>query len=677
MIPEIGQFALILALILALAQGILPIIGAARGMPAWMGVARPAAQGQFLFVALAFVCLGWSFASNDFSVLNVATNSNSQLPLQYRIAATWGSHEGSMLLWVLMLGLWTAAVSLFSRHLPDVMVARVIGVMGLVSTGFLLFTLLTSNPFTRLLPAAEDGRDLNPLLQDPGMVIHPPMLYMGYVGFSVAFAFAIAALLGGRLDATWARWSRPWTILAWCFLTLGIALGSWWAYYELGWGGWWFWDPVENASFMPWLVGTALLHSLAVTEKRGGFRSWTVLLAISAFSLSLLGTFLVRSGVLTSVHAFATDPRRGVFILGFLVLVIGGSLALFAWRAPKVGLGGTFEPVSRESMLLTNNVFLVVAAGSVLLGTLYPLFLDALNLGKISVGPPYFETVFVPLMTPALFLMGVGPITRWKEASLADLARKLRWALGVSVATALLVPLAVAGWSFASWSPMVSFGLALAFWIFASGFVNLRERFARLPGGFGAKLASQPSGYYGMLVAHLGVAVFIAGVTLVKGYEVERDVRMAVGDTVAVGGYTFRFDGTQNAKGPNYRASRGTVRVSRDGKEIAVLHPEKRAYNVSNMPMTEADIDTGFFGDLYVSLGEPVEDGAWSVRIYYKPFITWIWGGCAIMALGGLLALADRRYRMTARREERSPATTIAAAPVRGPTKGQRGVQGA
>jgi cytochrome c-type biogenesis protein CcmF len=674
MIPEIGQFALILALTLALAQGILPIIGAARGMPAWMGVARPAAQGQFLFVALAFVCLGWSFASNDFSVLNVATNSNSQLPLQYRIAATWGSHEGSMLLWVLMLGLWTAAVSLFSRHLPDVMVARVIGVMGLVSTGFLLFMLLTSNPFTRLLPAAEDGRDLNPLLQDPGMVIHPPMLYMGYVGFSVAFAFAIAALLGGRLDATWARWSRPWTILAWCFLTAGIALGSWWAYYELGWGGWWFWDPVENASFMPWLVGTALLHSLAVTEKRGGFRSWTVLLAICAFSLSLLGTFLVRSGVLTSVHAFATDPRRGIFILIFLVIVIGGSLALFAWRAPKVGLGGTFEPVSRESMLLTNNVFLVVAAGSVLLGTLYPLFLDALNLGKISVGPPYFEAVFVPLMTPALFLMGVGPIARWKEASLGELALKLRWALAVSVVSAILVPLAVADWSFAKWPLMVSFGLALAFWIFVAGLVNLRERLARMPGGIGAKLASQPGGYYGMLLAHFGVAVFIVGITLVKGYEVERDVRMAVGDTVTVGGYTFRFEGAQAAKGPNYRASRGTVRVSRDGREVVVLRPEKRAYNVSNMPMTEAAIETGLLGDLYVSLGEPVDDGAWSVRIYYKPFVTWIWGGCAIMALGGLLALADRRYRMAARREERPMPAGI---PAQRPAKGRRGVQGA
>src|SRR6476659_2466100 len=406
MVPEIGHFALILALLLALTQGVLPIIGAARGIPAWMALARPAAQGQFTFIAIAFGCLAWSFMNNDFSVLNVATNSNSQLPLHYRFAATWGSHEGSLLLWVLMLNVWTVAVSVFSRHLPEQMAARVIGVMGLVSVGFILFMLLTSNPFDRLFPAAADGRDLNPLLQDPGMVIHPPMLYMGYVGFSVAFAFAIAALLGGRLDATWARWSRPWTTLAWCVLTLGIALGSGWAYYELGWGGWWFWDPVENASFMPWLVGTALIHSLAVTEKRGGFKSWTVLLAICAFSLSLLGTFLVRSGVLTSVHAFATDPRRGIFILAFLAIVIGGSLVLFAWRAPRVGLGGTFGVVSRESMLLTNNVLLIVAAGSVLRGTLYPLVRDALDLGKMAVGPPYFDSVFVPLMTPALFLMG-------------------------------------------------------------------------------------------------------------------------------------------------------------------------------------------------------------------------------------------------------------------------------
>src|SRR5262245_52078134 len=572
MIPEIGHFSLILALTLALAQGVLPLLGAARAVPEWMALARPAAQGQFVFVAIAFVCLGWSFANNDFSVLNVASNSNSQLPLHYRIAATWGSHEGSLLLWVLMLSIWTVAVTVFSRRLPDEMVARVIGVMGLISVGFILFLLLTSNPFERLLPPAPDGRDLNPLLQDPGMVIHPPMLYMGYVGFSVAFAFAIAALLGGRLDATWARWSRPWTTLAWCFLTCGIALGSWWAYYELGWGGWWFWDPVENASFMPWLAGTALIHSLAVTEKRGAFRSWTVLLAILAFSLSLLGTFLVRSGVLTSVHAFATDPRRGIFILGFLVLVIGGSLALFAWRAPRVGLGGAFDAVSRESALLANNVLLVVACGSVLLGTLYPLFLDALGLGKISVGPPYFEIVFVPLMAPAVFLMGIGPIVRWKEGTVPELAVRLRWALAVSVVTALLLPVALG-----TWKPLTSFGLLLVCWVLLSAVVNLRSRVTSVAGGsLAARLRAQPRTYYGMLVAHCGVAVFIIGVTLVKAYEMERDVRMAPGDVITVGGYTFRFDGVKDVAGPNYRAGRGTVTVSRDGKAVAVLTPEKR-----------------------------------------------------------------------------------------------------
>ncbi len=647
MVPEIGQFALILALLLALAQGVLPIVGAARANSAWVGVARPAAQGQFVFVAIAFGCLAWSFANNDFSVLNVATNSNSQLPLQYRLAATWGSHEGSLLLWVLMLSVWTVAVTAFSRHLPEEMVARVLGVMGLVSVGFLLFMLLTSNPFDRLLPAAADGRDLNPLLQDPGMVIHPPMLYMGYVGFSVAFAFAIAALLGGRLDATWARWSRPWTTLAWCFLTLGIMLGSWWAYYELGWGGWWFWDPVENASFMPWLFGTALIHSLAVTEKRGSFKSWTVLLAICAFSLSLLGTFLVRSGVLTSVHAFATDPKRGIFILAFLTVVIGGSLALFAWRAPRVGLGGKFEPVSRESMLLANNVLLIAAAGSVLLGTLYPLFLDALKLGKISVGPPYFDAVFVPLMTPAVFLMGIGPLARWKEASLPELAVRLKWALGVSLITALLLPFVMG-----RWTPLVAFGLLLGAWIIATSAVALKYRLSRHDGNLWTRLGAQPRAYYGMLLAHCGVAVFIIGVTLVKGYETERDVRMAVGDSVTVGSYTFRFDGAREITGPNYRGSRGAIDVSRDGRHVRVLHPEKRVYHVQQMPMTEAAIDTGFFGDIYVSLGEPVSGGAWSVRVYHKPFVTWIWGGCIIMALGGLLALCDRRYRVPARRSE-------------------------
>ena len=661
MIPEIGQFSLILALTLALALGTLPLIGAARGVHEWMALARPAAQGQFVFVAIAFGCLAYSFATSDFSVLNVVSNSNSRLPLHYRIAATWGSHEGSLLLWMLMLSAWAVAVSVFSRRLPEEMVARVLGVMGLISVGFLLFMLLTSNPFERLVPAAPDGRDLNPLLQDPGMVIHPPMLYMGYVGFSVAFAFAIAALLGGKLDATWARWSRPWTTLAWCFLTCGIALGSWWAYYELGWGGWWFWDPVENASFMPWLVGTALIHSLAVTEKRGAFRSWTVLLAILAFSLSLLGTFLVRSGVLTSVHAFATDPRRGIFILGFLALVIGGSLALFAWRAPRVGLGGAFEVVSRESMLLANNVLLVVAAGAVLLGTLYPLVLDALNLGKISVGPPYFEAVFVPVLAPAIFLMGIGPLARWKEASLPELAVRLRWALAVSVVSALIVP-AVMG----RWSPLVSGGLLLAFWVGATALLNLGSRLGTAGATDArpvmARLRAQSRSYYGMIAAHCGVAVFIVGVTLVKGYEVERDLRMSPGDTATVGGYVFRFDGSREVTGPNYRAARGTVVVTREsGSEVALLHPEKRIYLVQQNAMTEAAIATGPLRDLYVSLGEPVDGGAWSVRIYYKPFVVWIWAGCAIMALGGLLALSDRRYRAVGRREVAGGASRLAS----------------
>src|SRR5881628_214428 len=446
MIPEIGQLALILALLLAATQATLPLIGVARRVPAWVALARSAAQGQFVFVAGAFAALAWSFVTNDFSVANVASNSNSRLPVPYRFAATWGSHEGSMLLWVLMLAAWSVAVTLFSRHLPEETVARVLGVMAIVSCGFLLFMLLTSNPFERVFPPPSDGRDLNPLLQDPGMVMHPPMLYMGYVGFSVAFSFAIAALLAGRLDSAWARWSRPWTTAAWCFLTCGVMLGSWWAYYELGWGGWWFWDPVENASFMPWLVATALIHSLAVTEKRNSFKNWTVLLAILAFSLSLLGTFLVRSGVLSSVHAFATDPRRGLFIFAFLILVIGGSLALYAWRAKQVGLGSKFEVLSRESLLLTNNVLLVVAAGSVLLGTLYPLFIAALNLGKLSVGPPYFNTVFVPLMAPAMFLMGVGPIARWKQAKLPDLAVRLRWAFALSFLMALVLPLIIGGW---------------------------------------------------------------------------------------------------------------------------------------------------------------------------------------------------------------------------------------
>ncbi|MGA8048753.1 MAG: heme lyase CcmF/NrfE family subunit [Burkholderiales bacterium] len=669
MIPELGHFALIVALTLALVQGTLPIIGAAKGIPGFVAVARPAAQGQFVFVAIAFGCLAWSFLSSDFSVQYVAANSNSKLPLQYKFAAVWGGHEGSLLLWVQMLTLWMLAVTVFSRRLPDDVVARILGVMGLVSVGFLTFMLATSDPFDRLLPAAAEGRDLNPLLQDPGMVFHPPMLYMGYVGFSVAFAFAVAALIDGRLDAAWARWTRPWTTAAWVFLTLGIALGSAWAYYELGWGGWWFWDPVENASFMPWLVGTALLHSLAVTEKRGGFKAWTVLLAIMAFSLSLLGTFLVRSGVLTSVHAFATDPRRGIFILAFLVLVIGASLTLFAWRAPRVGLGGRFELVSRESMLLTNNVLLVVAAGAVLLGTLYPLVLDALGLGKISVGPPYFDTVFVPLMTPALFLMGVGPMARWREASVPELAKRLKWALGVSVVTALLVPLALG-----QWTPMKSFGLLLAFWIFASTGQSLITRLRAQPdAGPLGRLRAVPRAQLGMLLAHAGVGVFVVGVTMVKGYEIERDLKMDPGDTATVGGYTFRFDGVGDARGPNYVAARGTVRVLRDGKPAFTLHPEKRSYSAQEAQMTEAAIHTGITRDLYVSLGDPVGAGAWTVRIYYKPFVVWIWGGCVVMALGGLLAASDRRYRTAVRRRE-TPAIEGKARKPRGPLpQGERG----
>jgi cytochrome c-type biogenesis protein CcmF len=658
MIGEIGHFCLIVALMLALAQGILPLVGAARGRPTWMVVAQPAAQGQFLFVAIAFALLTAAFVNNDFSVTVVAQHSNTQLPTAYRVAAVWGGHEGSMLLWVLMLSVWGVAVSLFSKRLPGVFVARVLGVMGLVATGFLGFLLFTSNPFERLLPAAAEGRDLNPLLQDPGMVIHPPMLYMGYVGFSVAFCFAIAALLSGRLDATWARWSRPWTTVAWMFLTLGIAIGSWWAYYELGWGGWWFWDPVENASFLPWLVGTALIHSLAVTEKRGVFRSWTVLLAIFAFSFSLLGTFLVRSGVLTSVHAFATDPKRGVFILGFLVVVVGGSLALFAARAPKVGMGGGFSAVSRESMLLVNNVLLAVATGSVLLGTLYPLLLDSLELGKISVGPPYFEAVFVPLMAPAVFLMGVGPLARWRDAPLPDLAKRLRWALVAAVAAAA-VSIAAGG------SLLAALGILLAAWIVASTLVNLMERTRNAGGNVAQRLVRAPGllprAEWGMIVAHLGVAVFIFGVTMVKTWEAEKDVKMSPGTSATLGGYTFAMESMGEYNGPNYIALKAVVKVTKGERVVDTMYPEKRLYTASQMPMTEAAIDAGLTRDLYVSIGEALEDNSFAVRLQVKPFVDWIWGGALLMALGGLLAATDRRYRI-AREEKRAAAGSLAGA---------------
>ena len=660
MIPEIGHFALWLALGVSLVLGVVPMLGAARGRADWMALARPSTLLLFVLVAFSFACLMASFVRHDFSVLYVASNSNSALPLPYRIAGVWGGHEGSLLLWVLMLCVWMLAVARFSAHLPGAVLARILAVMGLVTLGFLLFMLLTSNPFDRLWPAAPDGRDLNPLLQDPGMVIHPPLLYMGYVGFSVAFAFAIAALIGGNLDATWARWTRPWTTIAWMFLTIGIALGSWWAYYELGWGGWWFWDPVENASFMPWLVGTALIHSLAVTEKRGSFKSWTVLLAIMAFSLSLLGTFLVRSGVLSSVHAFATDPRRGLFILAFLVITIGASLALYAWRAPQVGLGARFEPISRETALLANNVLLIVAAAAVLLGTLYPLALDALGMGKISVGPPYFDSVFVPLMAPAIFLMGIGPMARWKSAELPDVARRLRWALGVAVVAAV-----ASAWLAGGVTLVGTFGLLMAFWIVAALATHLHEHV--MPAG--AKLAGVPHrltliprATYGMMLAHLGVAVFCFGVAMVKSYEVERDVKMAPGDSTTLRGYTFTFRGAREVQGPNYVAMQGAIEVTHGGRKVNELHPEKRLYRVQQNTMTEAAIDTGFTRDLYVALGEGIDDGkSWIVRIYLKPFIDWIWGGAFMMALGGLLAATDRRYRAKRRSEETLPANLGAA----------------
>ncbi len=660
MIPEIGHFSLILALLVSLVLGSFPIIGAARGNTVWMGLAKPLAGVQFFLIAFAFLCLVYAFAFMDYSVLYVANNSNSKLPLQFRIAAVWGGHEGSLLLWALILSIWTVAVSLFSKRIPDDMRARILGVMGLISVGFLLFMLMVSNPFERLIPAALDGRDLNPLLQDPGMIFHPPMLYMGYVGFSVAFAFSIAALLGGQLDAAWARWSRPWTILAWIFLTVGIMAGSNWAYYELGWGGWWFWDAVENASFMPWLVGTALIHSLAVTEKRGSFKAWTVLLAICAFSLSLLGTFLVRSGVLTSVHAFATDPRRGIFILAFLVIVIGGSLLLFAWRASTVGRGGKFDVVSRESFLLANNVLLAVAALSVLLGTLYPLFLDALNLGKISVGPPYFDAVFAPLMAPAIFLMGVGPIARWKEAALPELAMRLRWAFGISIATAVILPLMLG-----NFTPMIGLGLFLAFWVFATTAELVYQRLGKSDLPLMGRIKANSRSWWGMVIAHLGIAVFVLGVTIVKGFESEIAVKMLPGDVAHLAGYDFTFDGVVDRKGPNYEASHGQIHVTKNGVLRTILEPEKRLYTVTNMPMTEAGISPHLIHDLYASLGEPLDGGAWSVRIYHKPMVEWVWFGCLMMAFGGFLALADKRYRL----KKRAPSKEITSKEVKSSKK--------
>lgn len=650
MMPELGHFALVLALMVALLpQSLMPLIGAARGNARWVAMARVAALVQLALVLIAYLCLTLAFVRDDFSVELAVRHSNLDLPLPYKLAAVWGNHEGSILLWALILAGWTAAVALRSRQLPPELTARVIAVMGLISVGVLAFTLFTSNPFTRRLPPAPDGHDLNPLLQDLGMIFHPPLLYMGYVGFSVAFAFAVAALISGRLDSTWARWSRPWTTAAWMFLTLGIALGSAWAYYELGWGGWWFWDPVENASFLPWLVGTALIHSLAVTEKRGSFKMWTVLLAILAFTLSLTGTFLVRSGVITSVHAFATDPARGVAILVFLCLVTGVSLALFAWRGPRVREGGSFDLVSRESFLLVNNVVLVVAAAVVLLGTVYPLVLDALDLGKISVGPAYFNTVLLPLLTPALLLMGVASLARWRRSPVAELALRLRWALAASLALAAGAMLALG-----NARPQLAVYLFLAAWVVTS---SLAAVAGHLRGSavtrWVGRLRTQTGSWYGMLLAHLGVAVFAIGVTLVSHLETEQELRMEVGATAQVGRHAFTLERVDNVDGPNYAALRARFAVrGEDGPAVEIL-AEKRLYRASQTSMTEVGLRRGLLRDLYISLGEPLDGGrAWSVRIYVKPFVNWIWIGCVLMALGGLVALGDRRYRLHARRRE-------------------------
>ncbi|MEX2125796.1 MAG: heme lyase CcmF/NrfE family subunit [Woeseia sp.] len=647
MIPELGHFALILALSLAICQAVLPLAGAYRNDAAQMAVARPAALGQFVFVLIAFACLAHAFLTSDFSVLYVANNSQLALPDVYKFSAIWGAHEGSLLLWILLMAAWTVAVGRFSQDLTEPFAARVIGILGILSCGFLLFTLLTSNPFERIFPAPPDGADLNPLLQDPGLAIHPPILYTGYVGFSVAFAFAVAAMLSGRLDREWARWTRPWTTWAWLFLTVGIALGSWWAYYELGWGGWWFWDPVENASFMPWLVGTALIHSLAVTEKRGLFKSWTLLLAISAFSLSLLGTFLVRSGILVSVHAFATDPARGLFILIFLGIVIGGALTLYAWRAPALDSSAGFRPLSRETLLLLNNVLLVIAATLILLGTLSPLVIEVMTGGKISVGPPWFEIAFAIPMLPLIFLVGVGMHSAWRTQPASALLRLLKWPAVIAIVGGAAIPAFVYGRS----GILVTVGTIAALWIVATSLIHPLRAWRRAPGSPG-----MTRGVLGMSVAHMGVGLFVFGVTVVSAFSVEADLRMAPGETVDVAGYEFELRDLSNVQGPNYRALEGEVEVRRNGEFAAVLRPQKRTYLVQQNPMTEAGIDSTWHRDLFVALGDPLGDGAWSVRLQYRPMIGFIWFGALIMAMGGLIAASDRRYRVNAVARERTRA---------------------
>ena len=644
MIPELGNFSLVLALSLAVLLSVLPMVGVYRNNQLLMTLSRPICSGIWVFMVVSFSCLAWAFLHDDFSVAYVARNSNTLLPWYYKFTAVWGGHEGSLLLWVLMVASWTYAVSLFSRNLPLDILARVLSVMGIISVCFLLFMLLTSNPFDRLmLNTPAEGTDLNPLLQDFGLIVHPPFLYMGYVGFSVAYAFAITALLTGKLDAAWARWTRPWTNTAWAFLTIGIALGSWWAYYELGWGGWWFWDPVENVAFMPWLVGTALIHSLAVTEKRGVFKSWTVLLAIAAFSLSLLGTFIVRSGLITSVHAFAVDPERGLVLLAILLLVIGASLFLYALRAPVVKGSASYTATSREVFLLINNILLVVSTAGILLGTLYPLIHEAINgeANMVSVGPPYFNTIFLPLMAILAAFLTIGSISRWKKTSLSYLKQQLMKVLVSSVVLGVLVPLIV--------TREVNIGIfvsvTLAFWIVFGIARDIQVKTANKT-SIVAGLKSLSLSYYGMQIAHLGMAVIILGICLTSHYSVERDVRLAPGDQLEIGRYTFIFEGVSPVQGPNYVADAGEITVLKNGESYLSLFPEKRTYRATGSVQTEADINVGFFRDLFAALGDPRGEDAWVVRIHVKPFVFWIWLGAFLMAGGGITAILDKRYRV-------------------------------
>jgi len=657
MIPELGNFSLIVGLAFAICLSVIPLVGVSGNNLTLVRYARPLTFGMFLFTLISYLFLTSSFVSDDFSVLYVAQHSNSHLPIQYKFAAVFGGHEGSLLLWVLMLTSWAGALAVSSRNLDEAFVARVLAVLGMIIVGFMLFTLLTSNPFERLLPNfPAEGRDLNPLLQDIGLIVHPPMLYLGWSGFSVAFAFAIAALLTGRMDAAWARWTRPWTIAAWSFLSIGITLGSWWAYYELGWGGWWFWDPVENASFMPWIVGTALIHALSVTEQRGAFRNWTILLAISAFSLSLLGTFLVRSGVINSVHSFASDPGRGMFILMLLGTAVIGSLTLFAFKASQLKSTSKFELYSKETFILAGNIALVVATATVLLGTLFPLLLDALNMGKISVGPPYFNAVFNPIVALMAMMMGVAPIIRWKKNKAGTFRQELGLVALASIVFGIAFPF-IYGGEFIAW---VAVGMGLAFWLITATIKNAKTTVTNAEGKI--DLCRPNQSYWGMVVSHFGIAVAIIGATMVSFYETQLDIRMDVGSKVELSGYAFEFGGIKDVAGPNYTAKQGQFKVFLEGKQIALLQPERRIYRVQTMGMTEAGIDSTLTRDLFVALGDPLDNDAWAVRVYVKPFINLLWIAGALVAFGGFICIGDRRYRVKKTADNKQqPLETVAA----------------